>query len=114
MEVIAHKIKNPQHSKLHWDFIEETCRSFNAALSDKELITLPSPKRNIVALRHDKGVFLNEFDFSGINTILVGCDDSGTDDWMDGYQAVNIRTPNNYFLWSGVALGIALYAFNQE
>jgi len=114
MEVIAHKMTNPKHSKLHWDFIEETCRSFNATLSEKESKKLPEPNSNIIALRHDKGVILDSLDFSGIDTILVGCDDSGNDDWMEQYQAVRIPTPNQYFLWSGVALGIVLYAFTQE
>ena len=107
MEVIAHKIKNQEHSKLHWDFIEETCRSFNAQVRDPA--KLPNPGTNIIALRHDKGISLNNFDLSTVDTILVGCDDSGNDDWLDPYQSVNIPTQNPYYLWSGVALGIVLY-----
>jgi len=114
MEVIAHKIKNPKHSQLHWDFIEETCRSFNANLNETQSKKLPDPNSNIIALRHDKGILLDGLDFSEIDTILVGCDDSGNDDWMEEYQAVRIPTPNNYFLWSGVALGIVLYKFSQN
>lgn len=114
MEVIAHKISSPKHSELHWDFIEETCRSFNATLNDKESIKLPEQKSNIIALRHDKGASICELDLSGIDTILVGCDDSGNDNWLEPYRAVRIVTPNSYFLWSAVALGIALYRFNQQ
>lgn len=109
MEVIAHKIKNPKHKELHWDFIEETCRSFNATIHNKESIKLPEPKSNIIALRHDKGAALSELDLTQVDTILVGCDDSKNDDWLEPYQAVRIVTPNSYFLWSAVALGIALY-----
>lgn len=83
MEVIAAKIQKEKHQPLHYDFIEETCRSFNAIL--KNTNELPKPSARVIALRHDKGMDLETLDFSGVDTVLVGCDDSGNDDWMDEY-----------------------------
>ena len=114
MDVIACPIKNPNNKKLHWDFLRETCKSFNAELKDSSTIILPEPEKNIICLRHDKGIALHDFDLTQINTIIVGCDDDKNDDWMASYQAVRIVTPNNHFLWSGVALGIALYSAHHN
>lgn len=112
MDVIAAKIKNPKNRELHWDFIRETCISFGVDLYEKDQVILPQPKNTIVTLSHETGIALPDFDFNGINTILVGCDDS-SNDWMTGFRSVRVPTPVNYFLWSGVALGIALYARYQ-
>lgn len=114
MEVIAHRIINEKHKKLHWDFLEETCKSFDTKLLDKDKTEIHSEKQKIIALRHDKGIPLNDFDFTNINTILIGCDDHKNDEWTNDYQAVRIETPVDYFLWSGVALGIFLYQYNLE
>ena len=109
MQVIASKIQNKKLSVLHWDFIEETCRSFNAICKDKDKIVLPMPNKTIIALSHLAELTIEDIDLTNINIILVGCDDSGNDDWMEGYSQVKIATPNPYFLWSGVALGVVLY-----
>lgn len=114
MDVIAHQIINEKHVKLHWDFMEETCRTFGAKLLDKNKTSIHLEK-NIVALRHNKGTPLKDFDFTNINTILIGCDDDKDDSWMDDYQSVRIETPVDYYLWSGVALGIVLYEiYNRQ
>lgn len=114
MKVIAHRINEPKHNGLHWDFMKETCKSFNVPLEDKAQIILPKVSQKVVCLRHDRGACLNEYDFAYISSILVGCDDSGDDNWMDGYDSVRIHTPSNYFLWSGVALGITLYHIHNS
>lgn len=114
MEVIAHKIINEKHKKIHWDFLKETCKSFAVTLIDKEDKKSPRPDKNIIALRHNTGIPLSSINLAEINTILLGGDDSGSDTWMEDYQAVRIETPVNYFLWSGVALGIFLYTHSMK
>lgn len=106
MDIIVGGIHNNIHKDLHRDFLVETCRSFNVDLFDKNK---KYPEGNIIALRHDKGEHLHEVELGDIDTVLIGCDDSGEDGWMEEYRSIKIATPVNYFLWSGVALGIFLY-----
>jgi len=109
MIVVAQKIINPDHSIVHWDLMTETCRSFESTLINKDNHKQSHLKNIIVALRHDKGAYLEDIDTTNIGTVLVGCDDSDNNDWLDAGVAVRIRTPVDYYLWSGVALGIFLH-----
>lgn len=113
MKIIAERIQNRMYRELHWDFIRETALSFNATLFESNNGGLMSPQKGVVALRHDKGVSIESFDLSQVHTLLVGSDDSGEDEWMEGYKSIRIPTPNNHFLWSGVALGIFLYEHSK-
>lgn len=113
MIVISPKMDNKKHRDLHWDFLDETCRSFGATLHNIDKLA-QIPKDNIiVALRHDKGALLGCLDLPSPDIVLVGCDDNTQDDWMNGHIDVQIETPKTYYLWSGVALGIFLYEINR-
>jgi len=113
MEVIVAPIKNLENKKLHWDFISETCKSFNAECVPLKLESLPPPNNSVIALTHNGLGGLKDTNISKITTVLVGCDDD-CNDWMSPYKSVRIQTPNNYYLWSGVALGIFLYAHSMK
>jgi len=108
MIIISERIRRKEHSKIHWDLIEETCRSFNVSVIERTNAIIPH-NGNVIALRHDKGVSIEDYDITKVEMVLVGSDDSGDDKWLDGYTSIRIPTPNSYFLWSGVALGIFLY-----
>lgn len=116
MIVIAHKINKEKNRRLHWDFMRETCKSFDATLLSKDDVTLPDSGINVVALMHDRGMLLDEISSDQlikIDTVLIGCDDNHNN-WMIPYRAVRIQTPVDYDLWSGVALGVFLYQYNLE
>jgi len=109
MVVLSARICKDKYKQLHWDFIEETCRSFNAKVLSKDDIELPIPNIGVIALNHATGDYMQDLDLSEVHTVLVGCDDDRDDDWMAPYRQVRISSPVNYYLWSGVALGIFLH-----
>jgi len=115
MIVIAAKTKNQDCQKQHWDFLEETCRSFGASLHDIDQPFQPFPAGTPVSLCHDRGQSLSGFEWPENPVILIGCDDSHEhDEWLNAGIQVRIETPVDYFLWSPVAAGIALYHYHQS
>ena len=105
MRVVFKKPKNEDLIEIHNDLIVETCRSFGTTIADK-------PKGNTVILSKGGGVDLSSYSISKlvqIECIMIGCDDNFEPDEIQGLDSIRIETPVDYFLWSGVALGIFLH-----
>jgi len=110
MDVYAHKTTLEKNQWLHWEMMRETCQTFGAELHQVGDGAI-DPSR-LVILDHKNGQPLHGFEWPESPVIWVGCDDDNKTD-ADGLGGlrVKIETPEPYFLWSVVAVGIALYDY---
>ena len=132
--VLNNKYGN-DYSRLHCDFISETCLTFDADLYVIGDIDCGFSGQNVRAKNlfttSKKPVFIQDLnevpgekvmlektgepiqnvDLSEIKTIIIGPDDR---DFKNQYKKVTINTPKDYPLWSGVAAGIVLHTIQNK
>lgn len=104
--VFAYPPKNAEIVSIHRDLIQETCDSFGVKL------TREIPKGTLVYISQNGGTRLQDAILPDDAILIIGCDDNQSVDIIPK-EAMSIRvdTPSDYFLWSGVALGIVLHWF---
>ena len=108
MKVVFKEPKNKSLIKIHNDLMVETCKSFGVNIAE-------TPQGNTVILSEEGEFELCDYpDLEGIDCVIVGCDDDFESDNTQGFDSVRIETPVDYFLWSGVALGIFLYEYRKS
>ena len=107
MLVVYSPPKNKKLLALHGDLMAETCKSFGAAVAGK-------PTGNVVVLSREGEFELSEYPgLKEVDCVVVGCDDDFESDDLREFVSIRIETPVNYFLWSGVALGIFLHEYHK-
>jgi len=110
IKVVARKLTNENNRWLHWEIIREMCISFNADL----LETMPE-SGDFVYLSISGGCSLKDFVWPRKPVIISGCDDDGIEDnFPYQYPKITIETPANHFLWSPIAIGIALNDYYKK